>query len=86
MKSTLKKFIVVMDDGKDIFNVAVPAEDENVARNYVAGNGEVIAVVDVTESFPISVDKVIDALKNAYFSDVEINLIQRTLTLTNIAE
>ena len=86
MKNILKKFMVYIDDGTDAFRVAIPAKDEKMAREYVAGNGEVIAVKDITEQYPISVNKVFDALKKANFSDIEIDLIQRTLTFTNIAE
>lgn len=85
MKNVLKKFMVYMDDGKSVFKVAIPAKDENSARYYVAGNGEVIAVKDVTEEFPISIDKVVDALKKSNFGQIEIDLIQRTLSSTNIA-
>lgn len=45
--------MVYLDDGKDCFKVAVPAVNEKAARKYVEGNGEVIAVKDITEDFPI---------------------------------
>ena len=61
----MKKYMVYMDDGRDCFKVAVPANNEKTARKYVEGNGEVIAVKDITEDFPISLDKVAQALKNA---------------------
>ena len=59
----MKKYMVYMDDGRDCFKVAVPANNEKAARKYVEGNGEVIAVKDITEDFPISLDKVAQALK-----------------------
>lgn len=86
MQNVLKKFMVYIDDGKEVFKIAVPSKDESGARSYVAGNGEVIAVKDVTEQYPISLNKVFDALEKANFSDIEIDLIQRTLNFTNIAE
>lgn len=75
-----------MDDGHDCFKIAVPAKDEKTARKYVEGNGEVIAVKDATNDFPISLDKVADALKNARFGQIEINLITRCLSFNDIAE
>ena len=45
----MKKYMVYMDDGRDCFKVAVPANNEKAARKYVEGNGEVISVKDVTK-------------------------------------
>ena len=85
--TNLKKYMVYMDDGHACFKCAIPAKSEKDAREYVQGNGEVIAVKDVTNDFPISASKVFDALKNANFGETEIDLIIRTLThVTNIAE
>lgn len=82
----MKKYMVYMDDGRDCFKVAVPAMSEKEARKYVEGNGEVIAIKDVTEDFPISLDKVAQALKNAQFGQIEIDLITRCLSFNCIAE
>lgn len=68
--------MVYMDDGRDCFKVAV----------YVEGNGEVISVKDVTKDFPISLDKVAQALKNAGFGQIEIDLITRCLSFNDVAE
>lgn len=62
------------------------AVNEKAARKYVEGNGEVIAVKDITEDFPISLDKVVQALKNAQFGQIEIDLITRCLSFNDIAE
>ena len=82
----MKKYIVYMDDGRNCFKVAVPATSEKAARKYVEGNGEVITVKDVTKDFPISLDKVAQALKNAQFGQIEIDLITRCLFSDGIAE
>lgn len=82
----MKKYMVYMDDGRDCFKVAVPATNEKEARKYVEGNGEVIAIKDITEDFPISLDKVAQALTNAQFGQVEIDLITRCLSFNCIAE
>lgn len=82
----MKKYMVYMDDGRDCFKVAVPAVSEKAARKYVEGNGEVIAVKDITDDYPISLDKVVQALRNAQFGQTEIDLITRCLSFNDIAE
>lgn len=64
----------------------VPAANEKAARKYVEGNGEVIAVKDITDDYPISLDKVVQALRNAQFGQTEIDLITRCLSFNDIAE
>ncbi len=78
--------MVYMDDGHDVFKLAIPAEDENRALEYANGNGNVIAVRDVTEDFPIDLGKVVDALRAARFGLDEIDFIQRCLLFNGIAE
>ncbi|MCC8077601.1 MAG: hypothetical protein LIO60_04525 [Oscillospiraceae bacterium] len=82
----MKKYMVYMDDGRDCFKVAVPAKNEKAARDYVMGNGEVIAVKDITDEYPISLDKISDALKKAQFGQTEIDLVLRCLSFNDIAE
>lgn len=82
----MKKYMVYMDDGRDCFKAAILAPNEKAARKYVEGNGEVIAIKDVTQDFPISLDKVVQALKNAQFGQIEIDLITRCLSFNDIAE
>ncbi len=82
----MKKYMVYMDDGKNCFKIAVPAKNEKSAIEYVKGNGEIIAVKDVTEEFPISAEKVANVLLSAHFGKIEIDLITRCLQINNIAE
>lgn len=82
----MKKYMVYMDDGKNCFKIAVPAKNEKMAREYVKGNGEIIAVKDITEDFPISAEKVASALMSANFGEIEIDLITRCLQMNNIAD
>lgn len=82
----MRKYMVYMDDGRDCFKVAIPAANEKEAINYVEGNGEVIAIKDVTKDFPISLDNVTQALTNAQFGQIEIDLIARCLSFNLIAE
>ena len=85
--SKLKKYFVYLDDGSDdVLKVAIPAKNENDARDYCNGNGEVIAVREVSERYPIDADAVAKALINAGFGQTETDLITRTLQRTRIAE
>ncbi len=68
------------ETGEDhAFIVTVPAEDEDKARDYCAGNGEIIAVRDVTEKYQIDaslfIDSVVDALKVAGFGRTECDIV-----------
>lgn len=82
----MKKFMVYLDDGDHVYKVAIPAKDEKAAREYVQGNGEVIAVKDITVDYPISAEKVSQALKKASFGETEINLITIALQQINICD
>ena len=82
----MKKFMVYLEDGDDVYKVAIPAKDQKAAAEYVNGNGDIIAIKDVSDHYPIDIIKVSDALKNAGFGKVEMDLITRTLCQCNIAE
>ena len=81
-----KKFMVYLEDGEDVYKVAIPAKNEKDAREYVSGNGDVIAIKDITSDFPISSIKVADALRAAGFGKIEIDLITRTLSKVDITD
>lgn len=83
----MRKFFVYLDDGsEDVMKIAIPAKGEKDAREYVRGNGEVIAVKDVTDRYPISLECVAKALINAGFGQTETDLITRTLQINDIAD
>ena len=82
----MKKYMVYMDAGQNCFKLAIPSDSVKAAKKYVQGNGEVLKCVDVTEDYPISIDKVAEALRTANFGQMEIDFIVRTLTMHNIAE
>lgn len=82
----MKKYLVYLDDSKDCFKVAVSAIDEKSARKYVEGNGEIIAVKDISDDYPIDLNKVVQALRSAQFGQIEIDLITRCLSFNDIAE
>lgn len=81
-----RKYFVYLDDGRNVFKVAIAAVSEEAAKAWCAGNGEVIAVRDVTEDYPISADKVRDALRKACFGKFEQDFIVRALTEFEIVE
>ena len=84
-------FMVYVDGGTDhdgndiLMKIAVPAKDEQDARDYVAGNGDIIAVQDVSDQYRINASRVYDALEKANFAQHEIDYIVRTLQRTEIA-
>ena len=84
-------FMVYIDGGTDqdgndiLMKIAVPAKDEQDARDYVAGNGDIIAVQDVSDQYRINASRIYDALEKANFTQYEIDFIVRTLQRTEIA-
>lgn len=81
----LKEFLVYLDDGHDAFRVPVPAANLEAAKEYVNGNGEIVAIKDVTGEYPIGLENVREAL-NTHFGETEMALILRTLEITGVAE
>lgn len=81
-----RKYMVYLDDGKFVYKLYVPAINEEDAKTYCEGNGDIVAVKDVTEEFPILADCVAAALRNYGFGETEMDLILRTLQTTGIAE
>lgn len=84
-------FMVYIDGGTDhdgndiLMKIAVPAKDEQDARDYVSGNGEIVAVWDVSDQYRINASRVYDALGKANFTQHEIDFIVQTLQRTEIA-
>lgn len=77
-----KAYIVYLDDGQNVFKVHIPAENEKEARDFVRGNGDVIVCkpsLDRNEENPISMDLIMQALQNASFGQMEIDLVTRAL-------
>lgn len=78
--------MVYLDDGESVYKVAIAAVCEEAAASSCKGNGEVIAVKDVTEDYPIDSGEVLRALENAGFGNFEINYICGILRELGIAE
>lgn len=80
----LKKYFVYLDDGENCYKLAVPAIDEDHAKKFAEGNGEIISIKEV--DFPIYTERVAIALENAGFTEHEKDFILRTLQRTGITE
>ena len=76
---------VYIDDDHDVFKVIVPAESEKDALNYVAGNGEVIAVKE-NKYMWINTNKLANDLQKSGWGCEEIDLIVRTLSRVGFDE
>ena len=74
-----KLYKVIFEDRDNVYREYIPAESAEAAEAYIAGNGEIVAVKDVTEDFPISLDKVADALRAAGFGQIEQAAIVRMI-------
>jgi hypothetical protein len=82
----IKKYFVYLDDGRDVYKIATPAENIADAKQFVNGNGDVVAIKDVTDDYPISITKVYDALEAAHFGQAEMDFICRALERCTIAQ
>lgn len=81
-----RKYFVYIDDGENVYKVAVAAASEDSAKAFCAGNGDIVAVRDVTDDYPIRLDKVSQALSIAGFGTYETDFICRALAELEIAE
>lgn len=83
----MRKYMVYMDDGFDgCFKAAVPAKSQKEALEFVQGNGEVVAIKDVTEDYHISESCVLDALRKSGFGSAEQMYIVRALYQIGICD
>ena len=82
----MKKYFVYIDDGVDCFKLAVPANSEDEAREYVQGNGEVVAIKDATADVRLDGERVAQALFMANFHGFEVDFIVRALREIGMAE
>ncbi len=71
----MKAYKAIFETEENAFKVIRPATSEKAFRLKYGGNGEIIKIVDVTEDFPISLEKVCNALQAAGFGEVEQQLI-----------
>ena len=67
-----------MDDGHNTFKVTVPAFSKKDAKEYVQGNGEVVAIKP-SELQNIDLGYLADTLKRSGWGQQEIDVITRAL-------
>ena len=67
-----------MDDGHDTFKVTIPAFSKKDAKEYVQGNGEVLAIKP-SELQDIDLNCLADTLKRSGWGQQEIDVITRAL-------
>ena len=86
----MKKYMVYIDAGDengDVFKCAVPAENEVDAKRFANGNGEIVAVKEVTDDYHIEEYKVAEALlQHGGFTRIEVDFICRALSKIGIVE
>lgn len=75
-------YTVYMDDG-DAFKVTIPAVSEASAKEYVAGNGDVIAIKDAPIQ-DIDTGCLADTLRRGGWGQMEIDVITRTLVAVGL--
>lgn len=67
-----------MDDGHNTFKVTVPAFSKKDAKEYVQGNGEVVAIKP-SELQDIDLNCLADTLRRSGWGQQEIDVITRAL-------
>lgn len=67
-----------MDDGHNTFKITVPAFSKKDAKEYVEGNGEVVAIKP-SELQDIDLNCLADTLKRNAWGQQEIDVITRAL-------
>ena len=82
----MNKYMVYVDDGYNAIKIAVPAYNEKEAKEYVKGSGEIIAVKDASEQYPIDANYLAEVLDESGFGKIEKDLIIRALKITGIVE
>ena len=78
----IRKYMVYVETRNDVFKIAIPAESKKDAVKFAEGNGEVVAVKDITDEVKIPICVVVDALESytlCKLDQTRIDLIMRTL-------
>ena len=79
-----KKFMVYIENGEDVLKVAVPAKNEKDVRAYCEGNGDIIAIKEVTKEYTINQIDIVSTLLDAGFDKYTVDFINRALYRTGI--
>lgn len=71
----MKVFECILEDGQNVKKIVIPALHRKSLVNDYDGKGEFIKVKEVTQDYPISIPKVIEALQLSDFGETEIRII-----------
>lgn len=74
-----KLYKVIFEDRDNVYREYIPADNKKAAEAYIAGNGDIVSVKDVTEDFPISLDHLSKTLSNAGYGRPEMDAIIRIM-------
>ncbi len=71
----VKLFKCIIDDGKNVYKVFLPAKTKKELMNVWGGNGEFEKIEDVTADFRIDVDFLRNVLQKNGYGEAEERLI-----------
>lgn len=74
----LKKYEVLLDTGKDIKRVYLPATSKKDVDSELEGQGDIVRVKEIADVLP-SAAKVRDDLKKVGYGEAECELVYKTL-------
>ena len=79
-----KIYKITMEDRDSVFNLVIPAPSKQAAIDYVSGNGEIILIRE--DDYPISKEKVANALLSYGFGKAETDIVTRALNQIGLAD
>lgn len=76
----MKHYKVYMEHNMSAYIAIITANNEKEAREVCDGNGEIVAIKDITDDYPIYIPCLEETLKSAGYGFTEIEIIKNTLT------
>ncbi len=70
-----KLYKAIFETDTEAFKVYRTASSVSAFKTIYGGNGDIITIKDVTEDYPLNISLIIKALKNAGFSEIEIDAV-----------
>lgn len=80
----MRKYMVYLEDKDNVYRLAIPASTPQDAIDWSEGNGDLVAVKDVTDDYQIRSERVADALLRYGFSRTEVDFLVRSLERVNM--
>ena len=82
----LKIYKTTIDAGDFAFNCFIPATSENDAFDFARGNGDILKIEDATDTHRLDISEIMVALKSGGISEIDRDIICRTLFRVGIAD